>query len=124
MIWHRAYGIESKHVRCHMLTPDDNIPELIVQYSKEHAQAVVLINTANNHTLVSHSLLHDAVCSDIPVLVVTSQDGEELLSILNTYKPGDVLVQVLQKDSEFSSQLSSTTFHRGTLLPGKILICQ
>ena len=119
MIWHRSYGIESEHVRCHMLTPDDNIPELIVQYSKQHAQAVVLINTANNYTLVSHSLLHDAACSDIPVVVVTSQDGEKLLSILDAYKPGDVLVQILQKDSEFT-----TTFHRGTLLPGKILICR
>ena len=81
MIWHRTYAIQSEHVRCHVLTPDDNIPELIVQYSKQHVQAVVLVNIANNYSLVSHSLLHD-VCSDIPVLVVTSQDGEELLSIL------------------------------------------
>ena len=74
--------------------------------------------------MVSHSLLCDAACSDIPVLVVTSQDGEQLLSILDAYKPGDVFVQILQKDSEFSSQLSSTALHRGMLLPCKILICQ
>lgn len=119
LIWHRAYSIQSEHVRCHVLTPDDNIPELIIKYSRQHAQAVVLINTANNYTLISHSLLCDAASSDIPVLVVTSQDGEELLSILNEFKPGDVLVQILRKDSDFS-----TTFHRGTLLPGKVLVCQ
>ena len=50
IIWHRPYPIQSEHVRCHMLTPDDNIPELIVQYSKQDAQAVVLINTANNYS--------------------------------------------------------------------------
>ena len=117
MIWHRPYAIQCEHVRCHVLTPDDNIPELIVKYSRQHAQAVLLINTANNYTLIC-----DAACSDIPVLVVTSQDGEELLLILDKFKPGDILVQILQKDSEFSSEPSSTPFHRGTLLPGKVLM--
>ena len=124
MIWHRPYAIQCEHVRCHVLTPDDNVPELIVNYSQQHAQAVILINTANNYTLISHSLLCDAACSDIPVLVVTSQDGEELLSTLEKFKPGDVLVQILQKDSEFSSEPSSTTIQRETLFPGKVLICQ
>ena len=118
MIWHRPYAIQCEHVRCHVLTLDDNVPELIVNYSQQHAQAVVLINTANNYTLIS---LCDAACSDIPVFVVTSQDGEELLSILDKFKPGDVLVQILQKDS---SEPSSTTIHRETLFPGKVLICQ
>ena len=121
IIWHRPYAIQSEHIRCHVLTPDDNIEELIVQYSKQHAQAVVLVNTANNYTLVSHSLLCD-VCSDIPVVVVTSQDGEELLSILDTYNTGDVLVQILNKDSEFTTELSSTAFHRGTSIPGEVVL--
>ena len=121
VIWHRPYAIQSEHVRCHVLIPEDNIPELIVQYSRQHAQAVVLVNTANNYSLVSHSLLCDEACSDIPILVVTSQDGEELLSILNTYNTGDVLVQILNKDSEFTTEPSSTAY-RGTSILGEVVL--
>ena len=98
IIWHRPYAIQSEHVRCHMLTPDDNIPELIVQYSKQDAQAVVLINTANNYSLASPSLHGDAQM-DIPVIVITFPDGEILLSIINDCPPGEVLAQIVPQQS-------------------------
>ena len=83
-----------------MLNSDDNIPKLIAQYHHESAQAVILINAANNYTLASPSLHGDAQL-DIPVIVITSLDGEILLSIINDYPPGEVLAQIVPKDSGF-----------------------
>ena len=85
-IWHRAHPIQSEHIRCHVLTQNDKIPQLIAQYHREHARAVILINDADNYTLASPFLQGDAQQADIPVIVVTSQDGETLMTTLDEYK--------------------------------------
>jgi len=109
MIWHRAYPIQSEHIRCHVLVPDDDIPQLIAQYHREHARAVILINNADNYTLASPSLHGDAPQVDIPVIVVTSQDGETLMSTLDEYNhPGEVIAQIVSKHSESSTGKTST----------------
>ena len=100
LICHQAYPICSEHIRCHVLNSDDDIPKLIGQYHHESAQAVILINTANNYTLASSSLHGDAQM-DIPVIVITLFDGEVLLSVINDYPPGEVLAQIVPKDSGF-----------------------
>ena len=82
MIWHRTYPIPSEHVRCHVLAQDDDIPQLIAQYRLEYAVAVILINDVDNYALASPSLHSVAPQAGIPVIVITSQDGETLLSIL------------------------------------------
>ena len=100
MIWHRDYPIQSEHNRCHVLNLDDNIPKLIAQYKHEYARAVILINNADNYTLTLPSLHGDAPQADIPVIVVTSQDGETLMSTLNEFKdPGEVTAQIVSSDS-------------------------
>ena len=86
MIWHRAYPIQSEHIRCHVLDQNDTIPQLIAQYHREHARAVILINDADNYSLASPSLHGDAPQVDIPVIVVSSQDGETLMSTLDECK--------------------------------------
>jgi len=86
MIWHRTYPIQSEHIRCHVLVPDDNIPQLVAKYHHEHAQAVILINNADNYSLASPSLCGDAPQVDIPVIVVSSQNGETLMSTLDEYR--------------------------------------
>ena len=104
MIWHKDYPIQSEHIRCHALAQDDNIPQLIAQYNLEYAQAVILINNADNYTLASPSLCGDEPQVDIPVIVVSSQDGETLLSTLDEYKhPGEVIAQILPVDSAGST---------------------
>ena len=109
MIWHRGYPIQSEHIRCHVLAQDDDILQLIAQYHREHARAVVVINNADNYALASPSLLGDAPRADIPVVVVSSQDGEALLSTLEEYKqPGEVIAQIVPKDSESSASKTST----------------
>ena len=109
MVWHRAYPIQSEHIRCHVLVPDDDIPQLIAQYHREHARAVILINNADNYTLASPSLHGDAPQVDIPVIVVTSQDGETLMSTLDEYNhPGEVIAQIVSKHSESSTGKTST----------------
>ena len=105
LIWHQAYPICSEHIRCHVLDSDDDIPKLIAQYRQESAQAVILINTANNYTLASPSL-HGDVQMDIPVIVVTSSDGDILLSIINDCPPGEVVAQIVPKHSGFLREQS------------------
>ena len=105
LIWHQAYPICSEHIRCHVLDSDDDIPKRIAQYRQESAQAVILINTANNYTLASPSL-HGDVQMDIPVIVVTSSDGDILLSIINDCPPGEVVAQIVPKHSGFLREQS------------------
>ena len=111
MIWHRTYPIQSEHIRCHVLVTGDDIPQLIAQYHLEHARAVILINDANNYALASPSLYGGEPQANIPVVVVTSTDGEMLLSTLDEYKhPGEVIAQIVAKDSDSSA---SKTFSLG-----------
>ena len=105
LIWHQAYPICSEHIRCHVLDPDEDIPKLIAQYHHESAQAVILINTANNYTLASPSL-HGDVQMDIPVIVLTSSDGDVLLSIINDCPPEEVVAQIVPKHSGFLREQS------------------
>ena len=108
MIWHRTYPIPSEHVRCHVLAQDDDIPQLIAQYRLEYAVAVILINDVDNYALASPSLHSVAPQAGIPVIVITSQDGETLLSILNEYKhPGEVIAHIVSNTS--GSSLWSTS---------------
>lgn len=79
-----------------MLHADDDLSQILAQYHHEHAQAVIIINNFNNYTLPLSSLQ-----VDIPVLVIKSQDGDKLRSILNTYgHQGDILAQIRLNDSE------------------------
>ena len=94
MIWHQDYQIGSEHIRCHVLKLGDDIPKLIAQYHQESAQAVILINTANSYILASPSLYGD-VQMNIPIIVITSFDGERLLSVINDCAPGGVLAQIV-----------------------------
>ena len=109
MIWHRDYPIQSEHNRCHVLNLDDNIPKLIAQYKHEYARAVILINNADNYTLTLPSLHGDAPQADIPVIVVTSQDGETLMSTLNEFKNSrEVIAQIIPRDSIPFTRIAST----------------
>ena len=94
VILHQDYQIGSEHIRCHVLKLGDDIPKLIAQYHQESAQAVILINTVNRYTLASPSLYGD-VQMNIPVIVITSSDGERLLSVINDCAPGGVLAQIV-----------------------------
>ena len=92
-----------------MLHSDGDISPTLAQYHLEHARAVILINNANDYTL---TLSLPQV--DIPVLVMTSEDGHKLLSTLSMYPhPGDVLAQIRPNDSEFLGEQSCSTMHRG-----------
>ena len=93
---HETSASQSEHIRCHVLHADDDLSQILAQYHREHAEAVIIINNFNNYTLPLSSLQ-----VDIPVLVVKSQDREKLLSILNTYgHQGDILAQIRLNDSE------------------------
>lgn len=111
LIWHGTSAIQSEHIRCHVLCSNDDISQILAQYHCQHAQAVVLINNANNYTLALSMLQ-----VDIPVLVMTSEDGDKLLSILRTYAhPGDILAQIRPNDSEFLAEHSCSTIQRGMI---------
>ena len=99
-----------------MLRSDGDISHSLAQYHHERARAVILINNANNYTLtLSLPEVH------IPVLVMTSQEGHKLLSILSMYAhPGDVLARIRPNDSESLGELSCSTVHMG--MTSKLLL--
>ena len=47
--------IKCQHIRCHQLQVNDRLKELVSNFKKAHAVAVVLINTQQNYSIAPHS---------------------------------------------------------------------
>ena len=77
--------MESQNIRCHELKPQDNLPELIADFQKAHAVAVVLINTSDNYFL-HPSFVTEMQKSNFPVLLLTKSDGMALLRKVEQYE--------------------------------------
>ena len=80
-------SMECQHVRCYELQTRDNLPELITGFLKTNAVAVVLINTSDDYVLHPSFLtgLQESHI-DIPVLLLTKNDGMTLLDMLEQCK--------------------------------------
>ena len=77
--------MESQNIRCHELKLQDNLPELIADFQKAHAVAVVLINTSDNYFL-HPSFVTETQKSDFPVVLLTKSDGMALLRKVEQYE--------------------------------------
>ena len=81
--------VQSQHIRCHELRPEDNLPQLVAQYQQAYAVATVVINSEDSHTL-NPSYLQGVSLGSYPILVLTQQDGRQLLKLLDQYGEQEV----------------------------------
>ena len=81
--------VQSQHIRCHKLSPGDDLPRLVEQFRGAYAMATVVINTENSHTL-DPSYLQGSEKGSHPILVLTQHDGRQLLKLLDQYADQDV----------------------------------
>ena len=48
--------VQSHHIRCHQLQAGDKLSVLLSNFKKQHAKAVILINTQDNYSIVPQFL--------------------------------------------------------------------
>ena len=77
--------VQSQHIRCHVLQPEDNLQELVSTFKKALAKAVVLVNTQDNYTLAPE-FTSGMEKSTFPVVVVTKSDGTSLVKLLESHE--------------------------------------
>lgn len=81
--------VQSQHIRCHKLSRGDDLRRLVEQYRGAYAMATVVINTENSHTL-DPAYLQGLKVGSHPILVLTQQDGRQLLKLLDQHADQDV----------------------------------
>ena len=69
--------VHGKHILCHQVTGDEDLAEVIRKCSDE-VMAMVLINTEDNYHLT-----HFNIPNLLPLLVLKSSDGKNLLKFLH-----------------------------------------
>ncbi|XP_064393609.1 uncharacterized protein LOC135341066 isoform X2 [Halichondria panicea] len=74
--------VQSHHIRCHQLQAGDKLSVLLSNFKKQHAKAVILINTQDNYSIVPQ-FLEGMNKNTIPTVVITQYDGNILLDILD-----------------------------------------
>ena len=48
--------VQSQHIHCHELLPEDDLAMLVADFKQAHAKAVILINTQENYSIVPQFL--------------------------------------------------------------------
>ena len=84
--------IKSDNIRCHHLQPGDTVAELLNEFRKNCAKAVVLINTVDNYQL-SQEFVVGVPQLTFPVVVVKQTDGDKILKCFKFYS-GEVHARV------------------------------
>lgn len=51
-----AEDVQSQHIRCHQLHPDDDLAMLVSNFKEGHAKAVILVNTQENYSIAPQFL--------------------------------------------------------------------
>ena len=83
--------IEGEHIRCIQLKEDEDLDQLMEHFISIDAKAVVFVNTRDDFTVKAQ---HWPKQSAIPVLLLKSNDGKELLSVVeNSEVYGNVVVE-------------------------------
>ena len=111
--------VQGDHVIVHKLEPGDKLAELVSQYrSNILVKAVVVVNTGDSYIL-KPGYLKGIEKSNFPLIVVTANDGQQLLEILDqsddvlcdidVESTVDVLVSTSQPQSESQRTKKNST---------------
>ena len=86
--------IVSQHILCHQLKDGDNIPELITKCSSEFTAGLILVNVDDAY-VVSRKFQWDGMEGpSFPVCILTAEDGQKLLGMVEQQEMGELLVRV------------------------------
>ncbi len=69
-----ADDVQSHHIRCHQLQVGDELSMLVSNFKKQHAKAVILINTQDNYS-IALQFLEGEFCYTIFMLEVYPHKG-------------------------------------------------
>ena len=78
------HDINELHIQCYQMKPDDDIQFLSKTLNNQATAAVILINHKNSYQIDPH-LLPESKKWEIPIIVVTSEVGQNLNTILTKY---------------------------------------
>ena len=90
-------SMEGQHIRCHELSNEDNIANLIAGFQNAYALAVVLINISDNYFLPPSFQMKTQI-SHIPVLLLKKCDGREMLNNLYSHEENVVFARISVED--------------------------
>ena len=86
-------NVQGDHVIAHKLEPGQKLAELVAQYRRcKYTKAVVVVNIAKS-LMLEPAYLEGLESSNFPVLIVSQNDGQELLGILDR-EDEDVLCDI------------------------------
>ena len=85
--------VQGDHIIAHKLEPGQKLAELLTQYRRcKYTKAVVVVNTVQS-LMLEPAYLEGLESSNFPVLIVSQNDGQELLGILDR-EDEDVLCDI------------------------------
>jgi len=93
------------HIHCHQLKMDESLNEVLAGYLYSEAVAVVLINSENSYNIFEE--VHGEAC--LPVLVLSSEDGQKLLQSLEDAEDISVFAAIKTNSSDYAHLEPSTT---------------
>ena len=82
-----------QNIRCHELQAGEKLQELVIDFQKANAMAVVLINTGDDYFL-HPSISEGTEKSSFPILVLTKSDGMKLQNIVEQHKEKHMLARI------------------------------
>lgn len=85
-------GIECQHIRYHQLQHSDDLNEIATKYKKNHAVAVILVNTSDNYELPNELCVGVTRVKKpiLPAIVISSEDGRKVKEYLARHDPGEL----------------------------------
>jgi len=108
---------ESEHVTYHKLKDDDdrNLYEVVHYYSTEFNVVGMIIVNSTDDIFISKDLVNEAKPPEIPVYVVSLEDGEQIKKFISQQRDGNVEIRVYVESPVDSTDLSvqSSLHHLG-----------
>ena len=87
-------AIVSEHICFHKLQHSDNLAELLSHCDSQYTKALFIVNYEDDFTLPQEVLQGEFPQPSFPVCVLSSQEGQQLLRMVEAHDVGDLLARV------------------------------
>lgn len=85
--------VKGQSICCHMLQANDCLQDLINRCEQSYSVALIIINIEDNY-VIRESFLRGMVEVDFPVVILTLNDGLQLLHLLQSKGQDDVEAKI------------------------------
>jgi len=99
----------SEHVTYHKLKDDDDrtLNEVVHYYSMEFHVVGMMIVSSTDDLFISKELVDKAMPLEIPVYVISTDDGEQIENFISHQRDGDVEIKVYVDSPVDSTEMST-----------------